>query len=78
MINVEKSAVYFCKNISREEKENNFFVLGRRQENQMGMYLELLAMIGRSKKKILDFIRERFILKDGINCVNQKNVEVRL
>ncbi|KAH0773751.1 hypothetical protein KY290_010888 [Solanum tuberosum] len=49
-------AICFSKNVREEEKVEISSLLGQRQRNE---YLGLPAVVGRSKKRMLEFIKER-------------------
>ncbi|XP_070018125.1 uncharacterized protein [Nicotiana sylvestris] len=59
VVNLDKSAICFSRNVMEGEKVEIFSLLGQQQRNEMGMYLELPAIVGRSKKKMLEFIKDR-------------------
>lgn len=59
VVNLDKSAICFSKNVREEEKVEISLSFGQRQRNDMGMYLGLSAVVGRSKKRMLEFIKER-------------------
>ena len=58
-INTERSLVFFSKNTGEETKEVVKEMLGSMQDAQLGKYLGLPSMIGRSKKQIFNEVRER-------------------
>ncbi|XP_060211956.1 uncharacterized protein LOC132639530 [Lycium barbarum] len=58
-VNFAKSAIFFSKNTSELEKDEIIVELGRLQRNNLGSYLGLPAVVGRLKKKLLDFIKDR-------------------
>ncbi|KAK6786278.1 hypothetical protein RDI58_014803 [Solanum bulbocastanum] len=58
-VNFEKSAIYFSKNTTEEEKDNIIVELGQIRRDNVRLYLGLPAVVERSKKKMLEFIKER-------------------
>ena len=58
-INTEKSSVFFSKNTDEETRERVKEALGSMQNVQLGKYLGLPLMIGRSKKQIFNEVKER-------------------
>lgn len=48
MVNLDKC---FSKNVREEKKVEISLLLGQRQRNDMGMYLGLPVVVGRSKEK---------------------------
>ncbi|KAK6796397.1 hypothetical protein RDI58_004098 [Solanum bulbocastanum] len=58
-VNFEKSAIYFSKNTTEEEKDNIIAEIGQIHRDNLGLYLGLPAVVGRSKKRMLEFIKER-------------------
>lgn len=63
MINFTKSAIIFSKNCFDIDKDSNNEVLGQLQWNNIGLYLGLPAIVGRSKIKMLEFIKDRVKFK---------------
>ncbi|KAH0706041.1 hypothetical protein KY285_010572 [Solanum tuberosum] len=59
VVNLDKSTICFSKNVREEEKVEMSSLLGQQQRNDMGMYLGLPAVVGCSKKRMLEFIKER-------------------
>ncbi|XP_070013439.1 uncharacterized protein [Nicotiana sylvestris] len=59
MVNLDKSAICFSRNATEKEKIEIFSLLGQQQRNEMSIYLGLPVIVGRSKKKMLKFIKDR-------------------
>lgn len=57
-VNFEKSAIFFSKNTTAEEKDNIIAELGQIHRDNLGLYIGLPAVVGRLKKKMLEFIKE--------------------
>ncbi|PNX70556.1 ribonuclease H, partial [Trifolium pratense] len=58
-INLAKSEVFFSRNMSPADKEDLARILGVRHVLGTGIYLGLPSMIGRSKKAIFSYIKDR-------------------
>ncbi|GAU17164.1 hypothetical protein TSUD_177940 [Trifolium subterraneum] len=58
-INLVKSEVFISRNMSHEAKEDLSRILGVRLVLGTGIYLGLPSMVGRSKKAIFSFIKDR-------------------
>ncbi|GAU48556.1 hypothetical protein TSUD_405720 [Trifolium subterraneum] len=58
-INLTKSEVFFSRNLSHAAKEGLARILGVRHVSGIGIYLGLPSMIGRSKKAIFSYIKDR-------------------
>lgn len=69
VINLEKSAVFFSKNLQRECKVEIAQCLGNIQEAQQGKYLALPMVVTRSREQVFGFIKDS--LRSRIN--NWKN-----
>lgn len=61
IINFEKSAISFSKNVRDEVREVVGSIVGLRREGSSGNYLGLLSLVGRNKREILGFIKNRVI-----------------
>ncbi|XP_031107504.1 uncharacterized protein LOC116012168 [Ipomoea triloba] len=60
-INLEKSTLTFSGNISGDMKESVGNILGIQLGGSNGKYLGLPMMIGRNKKEIMSFIKQRIV-----------------
>nr|XP_016433940.1 PREDICTED: uncharacterized protein LOC107760407 [Nicotiana tabacum] len=58
-VNLDKSTIIFSKNTLESDKDGIIAELGQLQRNNLGFYLGLPAVVGRSKKKMLEFIKDR-------------------
>ena len=58
-INTDKSSMFFSRNTKEEKREEMKDILGSMQDTQPKKYLVLASMIGRSKKQVLNEIKER-------------------
>lgn len=58
-VNYDKSSMYFSANIRHDVTENLRQILGVQMARTNGKYLGLPYLIGRSRKKIFSFIKER-------------------
>lgn len=58
-VNFDKSTVFFSRNTTEEDKDGIIAEIGQIQRTNLGLYLCLPAVVGRSKKKVLNFIKER-------------------
>ena len=61
VINAEKSSVFFSKNTRKEGKAEILDILGGMKEAKQSKYLGLPLVIGRPKRQIFNYIRERVI-----------------
>lgn len=58
-INLQKSEIYFSKNVSEQVRMSLINILEASESLGTGKYLGLPSMIGRSKKSIFNYIKER-------------------
>ncbi|XP_027181708.1 uncharacterized protein LOC113780088 [Coffea eugenioides] len=58
LINLEKSAVFFSRNMSSKQKEEICQAMGGMAEAKQGKYLGLPMVISRTKDQIFGFIKE--------------------
>ncbi|XP_031107295.1 uncharacterized protein LOC116011981 [Ipomoea triloba] len=58
-INMGKSAITFGNNVDREDKEAVCAILGVHEQHTRGSYLGLPGYVGRRKREILGFVREK-------------------
>jgi hypothetical protein len=58
-INLTKSEVFFSRNLSRPAQEDLSRIMGVRHVLGTGNYLGLPSMIGRKKKDVFAFIKDR-------------------
>ncbi|XP_019155316.1 PREDICTED: uncharacterized protein LOC109152193 [Ipomoea nil] len=58
-VNFDKSSIVFGRNVHREDKEAVCGSLGIGEQQGQGKYLGLPGYVGRKKKEILGFIRDR-------------------
>lgn len=63
MVNLEKSSVFFLVNTFARARNLILACLGIKYFDQVGKYLRLLVIWGRSKSVALAFVRERIGLK---------------
>lgn len=65
-INLNKSAVSFSANVEETRRNEICNVLGVSGTSQHGKYLGLLSLVGRSKKEIFAYLKERAWKKNKI------------
>ena len=65
IINAEKSSVFFSKNTKEGEKAEILDTLGGMMEAKQSKYLGLPLVIGRPKKQVFSYIKERVIRRMG-------------
>lgn len=58
-INFQKSGIFFSANVSRDKQEEFKELLGVRNDLSEGNYLGLPSLIGRSKKRVFSFLKDR-------------------
>ena len=61
MINADKSSVLFEKNMQKDKKEEVIEVLEGMKQIQQSRYLGLPVVIGRTKKQVFSYIKERVV-----------------
>lgn len=61
MINYEKSVITFSSNVGEEDQNNLADILGVRKGRSGSHYLGLPSLVGRRKREILGFIRDRIV-----------------
>ncbi|CAH9109352.1 unnamed protein product [Cuscuta europaea] len=61
MINLNKSRIFFSPNVPNEHQVGLIEMLGVGLAGEEERYLGLPAMVGRSKRKILDYLRQRIV-----------------
>lgn len=59
MINYQKSGIFFSANVRRDKQQEIKGVLEVHNELRNSKYLGLPSLIGRSKKAVFNFIKER-------------------
>lgn len=62
-INYNKSGIYFSKNVAEERRAELKHVMGVQLPLNTGRYLGLPSLVGRSKKNIFAYIKERLSKK---------------
>ncbi|XP_019185979.1 PREDICTED: uncharacterized protein LOC109180725 [Ipomoea nil] len=62
-INLDKSTICFSANVVVLGRQDIVQILGVRERNTVGRYLGLPSLIGRRKKQILGFFKERILTK---------------
>ncbi|KAL0392819.1 UNVERIFIED_CONTAM: hypothetical protein Sradi_2504700 [Sesamum radiatum] len=62
-INLDKPAMVFSKNVTPTSRVRLAAILGVKVEDRHAKYLGLLAIVGRSKKKVFDGIKDRIRIK---------------
>ncbi|GAU25475.1 hypothetical protein TSUD_71290 [Trifolium subterraneum] len=80
-INLQKSEVYFSKNVSAPIKNSIASLLGVQQVMGTGKYLGLPSMVGRSRKATFKFIKDRIWKKINSwssRCLSQAGREVMI
>lgn len=58
-INLQKSGVYFSSNVRLDKQEELQTLLGVHSDLSTGKYLGLPSLIGRSKKMVFNFLKDR-------------------
>lgn len=58
-INYQKSGIFFSSNVSQNHQEVISATLGVSNDLQDGTYLGLPSLVGRSKKRVLGFVKDR-------------------
>lgn len=71
-INYQKSAVFFSANVRRDKQQEIMEILGVNNELRDNKYLGLPSLIGRSKKSVFNFVKEKIWSK--VNDWNHKNL----
>nr|XP_027087685.1 uncharacterized protein LOC113709127 isoform X1 [Coffea arabica] len=61
LINKEKSLVFFSRNVNERQKEEVLQSLEGMQHVQQSKYLGLPLVVGRSKRQVFDFVRQRTV-----------------
>ncbi|XP_071905812.1 uncharacterized protein [Coffea arabica] len=69
LVNLDKSAVFFSKNVDNEQKKDVCLALGGMAEAKQGKYLGLPMVVSRSKEQIFGFVRDNIRKR----CQNWKN-----
>nr|XP_027120601.1 uncharacterized protein LOC113737596 [Coffea arabica] len=63
LINMEKSSLFFSRTVGQRQKMEVMNVLQEMQQVSQSKYLELPLVIGRSKRQVFDFIRQKTIAR---------------
>lgn len=58
-VNFQKSAILFSSNVEQSERGTLAGILGVSNELQDGKYLGLLSFVGRSKKRVFGFVKNK-------------------
>lgn len=58
-INLQKSGIFFSANVRRDKQDEIKNILGVHNDLSTGHYLGLSSLIGRSKKAVFSFLKER-------------------
>ncbi|XP_019150691.1 PREDICTED: uncharacterized protein LOC109147545 [Ipomoea nil] len=61
LVNYDKSVLCFSANVAQHSRENVVNVLGVAQGDTAGRYLGLPSLVGRNKKAILGFLKDRIL-----------------
>lgn len=59
LVNYQKSRVFFSANVRRDKQNEIKDILGVYNEVRNNKYLGLPSLIGRSKKSVFNFVKER-------------------
>lgn len=63
LINFDKSSLCFSKNSDQSDKELTGCILGVQTEDTSGRYLGLHSMVGRKKKEVLGFLKDKIMTR---------------
>ena len=62
-INFQKLGIFFSSNVRRDKQEEFSDMLGVHNDVASRNYLGLTTLIGRSKKKVFGFLKEKVIIR---------------
>lgn len=58
-VNFQKSGIFFSANVRRDKKSQISSIMGVNNDLREGRYLGLPSLIGRSRKKVFNFVKDR-------------------